>query len=103
MQNEGRIPIRSRKSRTVFSKVKTQYIWLLALVLLAISNPAAQHYTICLFKNLGFENCWGCGLGRSISYLFRLDFKASFAMHPLGIPVLLFLIYQIFKSTNTSK
>lgn len=61
-------------------------IWLLGLFYLAIIHtPDMSHFTICPLSNLGFEFCPGCGLGNSISYLFRGDFASSFHSHPLGI------------------
>lgn len=71
---------------------KEAFIWLSALLLLALSNPYIHHYTLCPLDNLGFDYCPGCGLGRSIGFLFRLDFVSSFFSHPLGIPVTAFLI-----------
>ncbi len=74
---------------------KEAFIWLIALLVLAFTNPLHHYYTLCPFNNLGFEWCPGCGLGRSIGYLFRGDIISSFYSHPLGIPVLGLLIYRI--------
>jgi hypothetical protein len=76
---------------------KEALIWTGAILFLAISNPADHHYTLCPLDNLGFHYCPGCGLGRSISYFFRLDFEASFLSHPLGIPAAILLIYRSVK------
>ena len=79
---------------------KEAFFWLAALVFLACIDPAHHHYTLCPFNQLGWECCPGCGLGRSIAYFYRLDIRASFMAHPLGIPaVLLFLnrCYQVFR------
>lgn len=74
------------------------YIWLLGLAVVAIANPyGEQHYTLCLFKNLGFNFCPGCGLGRSIGLLARGDFAASFQMHPLGGPAVAVLLCRVVK------
>jgi hypothetical protein len=73
---------------------KEALIWIGALIFLAVSNPAVHHYTLCPLDNLGFDYCPGCGLGRSISYFFHLDLKASFFTHPLGIPTTILLIYR---------
>ncbi|MCY7408829.1 MAG: DUF2752 domain-containing protein [Chitinophagales bacterium] len=70
--------------------------WIAALMVLAISNPAHTHYTICPFHLLGFPWCPGCGLGHSISYLFKLDFTNSFNSHPLGIFAVVVLVHRIF-------
>jgi hypothetical protein len=73
---------------------KEALIWIAALMILAISNPADHHYTLCPLDNLGITYCPGCGLGRAIGYFFRLDFVSSFLSHPLGIPAVLLLIYR---------
>ena len=71
-------------------------IWILGLSYLAIFNPITDHhFTICPIKNLGFSFCPGCGLGESISHLFRFELRESFISHPLGIIALPILIYRI--------
>ncbi len=61
-------------------------IWVAGLGLLALVDPnEQQHFSFCLFKNLGINVCPGCGLGRSISYFFHGDVVHSFRTHPLGI------------------
>jgi len=82
---------------------KEAVIWIGALIILAISNPACHHYTLCPIDNLGFHYCPGCGLGRSIGYLFRLDLKSSFYSHPLGIPAVALILYRSVKILFQSK
>jgi hypothetical protein len=74
---------------------KEAFIWLAALAWLAFDNPAGHHYSLCPLHNLGFSFCPGCGLGRSIGYLFRLDFEASLRSHPLGIPAVALLVTRV--------
>jgi hypothetical protein len=76
---------------------KEAFLWVFALVFLAFSHPADHHYTLCPLNNMGFDYCPGCGLGRSIGYLFRLDLQASFMSHPLGIPAVILLLYRSFR------
>lgn len=71
--------------------------WSSALLFLAINPPSTGDFTLCIFKNIGFENCMGCGIGHSISYIFRGDFSGAYEAHPLGFPILLFLFYHIFQ------
>jgi len=81
------------------------YIWIIALLILAIINIESTHFTLCPFSNLGIDFCPGCGLGRSIHHFIHLDFIKSFNVHPLGGAALLILIYRIFtlaKSTRFS-
>lgn len=62
-------------------------------------NPAASTFTFCVLSQAGIDICPGCGLGRSVAYLYRGDFAASFSMHPLGILAVLVIalrVVQIF-------
>jgi len=73
------------------------FFWLTAILALAITNPAEEgHASLCLIKNTGFDFCPGCGLGHSISWLFRGEFSASFHSHPLGIPALIILLSRSY-------
>ena len=76
---------------------KEALIWISALIILAVSDPAHHHYTLCPFDNLGISFCPGCGLGRSVGYFFRADIESSFLSHPLGIPAIILLIYRSVK------
>lgn len=71
--------------------------WITGLLGLALADPSEHHFTLCPLSNLGFEFCPGCGLGRSISYLFRLDVAASWQQHPLGIFAIITLFIRIKK------
>lgn len=80
------------------------FIWIAALFMLAFSDPATPHFSICPLKNIGWDFCPGCGLGHSISWLFRLDVARSFECHPLGmvaVVVLGYRIYRVFDNTNS--
>jgi hypothetical protein len=70
-------------------------IWVTAIVLLAMTNPVDQCYSLCLFHHLGFDWCPGCGLGHAISWLFRGDVLASFNAHPLGIPAVCIIVFRV--------
>jgi len=71
-------------------------IWILGLTYLAFFNfTGTTHFTICPLANLGIDFCPGCGLGNSISYLFKGDFIASFHSHPLGIFALIIITFRI--------
>lgn len=81
-------------------------MWLIGLAYLFFINPyEAQKFTLCPFHNLGIEFCPGCGLGRSISFIYHFDFINSFHTHPLGIIALVLIINRIiilFKRTNNN-
>ena len=51
----------------------------------------------CPIKLIFGIDCPGCGFTRSFFALFRLDFKASFRYHPMGIPMLIESVYYIFR------
>ena len=71
-------------------------IWIGGLFFLAIiNNPTEVHFTICPLTNLRFDICPGCGLGNSISYLFRAEIINSLYSHPLGIFALIVLVTRI--------
>ncbi len=69
-------------------------LWITAIILLAIMEPACEHSSLCPFDALGLGFCPGCGLGHSISYLFRGDIVNSFNAHPLGIFAVIMLLYR---------
>lgn len=78
-------------------------VWTTAVIYLAfIFNPAESHFTICPLSNFGFEECPGCGLGRSISLLFSGKFVESFQTHILGIPAVIILISRIITILKTN-
>lgn len=71
-------------------------IWTAGLAYLALLDPASPApVTLCPLHHLGFEHCPGCGLGRSVSYLFHGDLAGSFSMHLLGIPAVVIIIHRI--------
>lgn len=70
-------------------------LWFTALIYLCFVNPyQTQSFTFCLFHNLGIDFCPGCGLGRSISFLYYADIINSFKTHPFGILALLLISYR---------
>jgi hypothetical protein len=70
--------------------------WLVALAALAFWQPSAQvHFSLCPLNAAGFNHCPGCGLGRSISFLFHGEILSSIKMHWLGIPATAMLSWRI--------
>ena len=69
--------------------------WLLAGLLLIGSwatlavwtPPDDQTYTICLFRRLTHHACPTCGMTRALALLAKGDWRASIALHPLGLPL----------------
>jgi len=82
------------------------FIWIAALITLAFSSPLDTCYSLCPLDNLGISWCPGCGLGHSISWLFRGEILHSIHTHPLGIPALIIIIIRIisiFRKNNLYK
>jgi len=71
-------------------------IWVAGFVYLAFFiNPGETHFTICPLAHLGINYCPGCGLGNSISYIFRGEIINSITTHPLGLFAILVLLIRI--------
>jgi len=80
------------------------FIWMIGLVYLGlIPSSNSTHFTICPLANLGLEFCPGCGLGNSISYLFRGDIVASIHSHPLGIFAIIIIITRIISLIKNNR
>jgi hypothetical protein len=70
--------------------------WSVGLLLLALMEPAGEHlFSLCPVSWVLETGCPGCGLGRSIAYLFRAEWLASWQAHPLGLPAVLVLCWRI--------
>ena len=77
-------------------------VWISGLVLLLlIPSSGESHFTVCPLSLSGIEWCPGCGLGRSIAFLFQGSFKESFEMHPLGFIAVIILISRIIVLLKT--
>ena len=69
-------------------------VWLIlaglaaALKLGWLSPRALEGLRLCLFHRLTGHPCPGCGMGRSLLAAFQGDWAASWAHHPLGLPLL---------------
>jgi hypothetical protein len=89
----NQIKLKSDRIFTTLKKVDVEaWVWLAGLVLLAAIEPNAHtHFTICPFKFIGIECCPGCGLGRSVSFLFHGNIPASVHSNILGIPAVVIL------------
>jgi hypothetical protein len=83
--------------KKIFSRYFELVFWIAALVSLAFTDPAGPaHFSLCPLKAMGITWCPGCGLGHSISWLFRGDIRNSFHAHWLGIPALIIILYRIY-------
>ena len=105
------ISVKEHWHQTIFRKTKQLWkivgleasAWIVGLFYLAVINlPSVEHFTICPFANLGIDFCPGCGLGNSISFLFRGDLASSFHSHPLGIFALVIIIFRIISIINNN-
>lgn len=77
-------------------------IWGTALVSLYCINPNAET-SLCLFKSVGWESCFGCGIGHAIHASLHFDFQESFQHHIFGVPAALSLIYLTLQPIFQSK
>ncbi len=91
--------------RKILSENLEAIVWVVALVWLALVDPAAgAHFTLCPLKNLGIDWCPGCGLGTAAGYALHGDLAESFRHHLLGIPAILILGGRvILLVTNTCR
>jgi hypothetical protein len=72
-------------------------VWIVGLLFLALTYPdSGSHSSLCVFKNMGFKYCPGCGIGHSISYFLHGDVARSLQTHPLGIFATVVLVSRIF-------
>lgn len=85
------------KVQSLYARVGLEAIvWIGAFIYLAVHNPYAHgEFTLCPLKNLGFNYCPGCGLGRSVSFFLHGDVVRSFQTHILGIPATIILFFRI--------
>ncbi|TVR29623.1 MAG: DUF2752 domain-containing protein [Balneolaceae bacterium] len=67
----------------------------IALVAMAMLNPESTANSICPLDLLGFENCPGDGLGKSMAFSFRGKISESFQAHPAGLPAILIIMTRI--------
>ena len=71
--------------------------WISALLLLARLDPnTGDDSSLCILHYIGLQYCPGCGLGRSIAYLFRGELKLSFDTHFMGVPAAGIMLHRIF-------
>jgi len=71
------------------------FVWMAGLLLMALMSPTNGHASLCPIKATGLGFCPGCGLGHSISWLFRGGFEQSLHAHPLGMAAVVILIWRI--------
>ena len=76
------------------------FIWPIALIGLWISSFYQEsQFSLCPLYNLGFENCPGCGIGRSIGHLLHGEIAISWRHHPLGVFAVLVILHRIYQLT----
>ena len=74
--------------------------WLSGLLSLGLSDTRPAHFTLCPLKNMGFDFCPGCGLGRSVTLFFHGDIPGSLHAHPMGIFAVIVLSFRIIDLTK---
>lgn len=93
------------KIKNVYKILGIEGLFLLGgLIILACINLVhGSHFTICPLANLGLDFCPGCGLGESISLIFRGKFSDSFSAHPLGFIALIIIPLRIFTLIKSNR
>ncbi len=76
------------------------FLWPIGLLVLFLIGDDSGT-SACLFRFLGVEHCWGCGLGHAVHEALHLHLNESIASHPLGIPILLILVTRILQLGKT--
>ncbi|MFY7900869.1 MAG: DUF2752 domain-containing protein [Chitinophagaceae bacterium] len=67
-----------------------------AIITLYCMDVATTSTSFCVFKWIGFNSCFGCGIGHSIHYALHFQFLKSFQAHPLGIFAICIILCRIF-------
>ena len=52
-----------------------------------------EGHTFCLFRNIMGQECWGCGMTRSLASLAYLDFPAAWNYNRVVVVVAPLLLY----------
>jgi hypothetical protein len=68
-----------------------------ALYIIPIEWVENQH-SICIYKNLTGNECYGCGMTRAILYAMHFQFEKAFQYNKLFVIVLPLLIYIWIKT-----
>lgn len=91
-----------KRLKKILSSISLEAVlWIAALLYLLFINPyEVQKFTLCPFHNMGIEYCPGCGLGRSISFLYHGDIAHSIKTHPLGFAALILILLRIIQLTK---
>lgn len=95
-----------KKIYKLFTNNLELIFWVSGFTYLSLFSPEHNHFSFCPLKQLGFSWCPGCGLGKSISMILRLDIIQSFKFHPLGafaITIIILRIVQIIKNNRREK
>ena len=78
--------------KKVFQKYFEIFAFGSGIILLALMDPATvTGPSLCLFDQLGISFCAGEGLGHSISYTFRGQFRNALEANILGPPAIAIL------------
>ena len=71
-------------------------IWISAMIVLMVSEPGSDHFTLCPLANAGIDFCPGCGLGHACTHALHGNIIQSIRCHPFGILALIAIFGRIF-------
>jgi hypothetical protein len=87
------------KNNFLFNRVKVAGILLIPFILYFVPvDWLDQQHSICLYKNITGNECYGCGMTRAILSSLHFKFLNAFYFNKLFIIVLPLLIYLWGKS-----
>lgn len=72
-------------------------VWVSVLGILFFITPENGHHTLCPLDNMGFDFCWGCGIGRSMHYFLIGEWTQSIEHHFAGWLAVLVILYRIIQ------
>ena len=75
-------------------------VWISGLLALFFMNAESTQPTLCIFSNLGFSYCPGCGIGHSIHAALHFQFWQSFQSHWMGLPAVVIIFFRIHQLFN---
>ena len=71
--------------------------WTAAMLALYFMDGTKAGFSFCLFKLVGFDACFGCGIGHAIHHALHFNLQESINEHALGIPATMAILYTVIK------
>jgi hypothetical protein len=75
--------------------IELAFLTIASLLLYFFPIQHSNAFSFCVFKMLGFNGCFGCGIGHAIHHALQGNWQASFQEHIMGIPAVTIFLYRI--------